>query len=152
MDRGINVLRMASEEDLEEIVRMTADFFNESRWKTYEYSPQRWLLHMAHCQASGFLWVHDERGVLGGYMAGVVGPMMFSEAIVATEIALYVVPEKRTGHMAIALLKQFVAWGKGKGARECVAGSSAGINSEAVRRLYQHMEFNQVGDLMVRRL
>lgn len=147
------MLRRASLEDLDTIIAMTADFFKESRWgSAYQYSGERWGIHMAYCQSYGFLWVKEDAGEVIAYMAGVVGPMMFSEAQVATELALYVRPDKRTGRTAIGLINRFVEWAQSKGCVECVSGSSAGINSDSVRRIYEYCDFVQAGDLMYRRL
>lgn len=146
------MIRRASIEDLDGLINLSARFHKESRWRQYPYTRARWKNTLAFCQENHFLWVHEAAGEVDAFMAGLCAPMMFSDALNATELALYVAPEARTGRTAIVLINRFIEWATEKGAVECVAGSSAGINIEGVRRIYEHCEFKQSGDLMFRGL
>ena len=137
---------------MDTIIEMGLGQFYESRWKHLIPSTARWRQHMEFCLARGFLMVHEYQGKVDGYMAGIVGPMMFSDSLQLLELTLYVVPEKRNGRIAIELIKAFEQYGRDNGVVECFAGSSAGIKVEGVRRIYEHCGWQYVGDLMVRSL
>lgn len=80
-------------------------------------------------------------------MLGVVQQMWFSDALVGTELLVYVKPEHRGGITAMRLIKDFESYCKSRGCKEINVGSSAEISTDLVKRLYQKLGYSECGFL-----
>ena len=64
-----------------------------------------------------------------GFLTGMLMPYNFSNATYAREIDLYVLPPKRGGITAVQMMKKFIEWAKGKGAKEVYFEPSRGVKN-----------------------
>lgn len=106
------------------------------------------LLHTALDSNAYFLMVaeHADGQVIGGLIA-YIAPMWFSTDEVASELALFIDQDRRGGWAAIRLLREFITWAAGMGAKQTVAGISTGIDIDTTAQLYRAAGFKQVGHL-----
>lgn len=144
------MIRDATREDLEEIVDLGAQFFAES--PTYcelGYAPEKIALLALRLIESpdGFVRVVERDGGLIGGMMGVAQEHWASEAVIASEVVLFVRPGARGSVLAGQLVEQFVAWGRKRGCVRCLAGSSSGVQPELCAKLYERLGFkrNSIG-------
>lgn len=151
-------VRKGTAEDVEPIARLMRDMWIESRFNYMAFSDERIRHHVGFCVDRGFCMVHeavppyDGPPEIDAFMFGILGPTFFSDCLTVVELACYAKPGSRKFGICSVLVAEFVAWGKAMGAVECQVGSSAGINTLAVRSFYQHNGFEVVGDLMARKL
>ena len=80
-------------------------------------------------------------GMIGGY----VSKYYFSDQIVASDIAWFVLPEFRGTMIGVRLLDAFEDWAKSKGVSELRIGISTGVNMEAFDRLMKKRGYSMVG-------
>ena len=80
-------------------------------------------------------------GMIGGY----VSKYYFSDQIVASDIAWFVLPEFRGTMIGVRLLDAFENWAKAKGVEELRIGISTGVNMEAFDRLMKKRGYSMVG-------
>jgi GNAT superfamily N-acetyltransferase len=79
--------------------------------------------------------------MIGGY----VSKYYFSDQIVASDIAWFVLPEFRGTMIGVRLLDAFENWAKAKGVEELRIGISTGVNMEAFDRLMKKRGYSMVG-------
>jgi GNAT superfamily N-acetyltransferase len=83
-----------------------------------------------------------------GGIAALVTQAFFGKDKVASELALYVRPDRR-GRMAAAhLVQMYVTWAKVQGAKRINAGNSAGTNDERYVGFLSRLGFKRAGSLM----
>lgn len=80
-------------------------------------------------------------------MLGAISELWFNRQKIATDMGLFIVPEKRGQGLAIEFLTAYLDWAKAQGAREAYLGISTGVNVEATERLYSKFGFAKVGGL-----
>ena len=71
----------------------------------------------------------DESEKPTGFLTGMLMQYNFSDATYAREIDLYVLPSKRGGITAVQMMKKFIEWAKGKGAKEVYFEPSRGVKN-----------------------
>lgn len=74
--------------------------------------------------------------VVGG-IAGICVPHWFSQAKVATDLALFIAPARRNGTTAMRLVEGFMTWAELVGARRVQLGVTTGVHPEATGRLFE---------------
>ena len=80
-----------------------------------------------------------------GMIMGYVSTYIFSNQKYASDLLLYIDPEKRGGFSAVRLIKTFEKWAKSKGAKEMRLGSTVGVNKELIKRLYEKLKYEVTG-------
>ena len=95
--------------------------------------------------ADQYVRLYESEGKVVGLMLGVVMPAWFSEDLCAYDFALYVNPEKRGGRAAVVLVRDFMRWAKGMGAKQIRPDVSTGDVGKAGSRLYRMLGFEEVG-------
>lgn len=144
------MIRDATREDLEAIVELGEEFFSESPFYCeLGYSPEKiagLALRLIE-SPDGFVRVVDRDGRLRGGMMGVAQEHWASDAVIASELVLFVQPGARGSVLAGQLVGEFLAWGRARGCVRCVAGSSSGVNPELCAKLYERLGFkrNSIG-------
>jgi GNAT superfamily N-acetyltransferase len=88
----------------------------------------------------------EDGEVIGGF-AGFMAPHWFSQDYVASDIGLFVDPDRRGGIVAARLLKDYVAWAQARGAKQINAGISTGVMVEQTAQMYRLLGLKQFGYL-----
>lgn len=86
----------------------------------------------------------DEDGYYGGII-GMVSEYFFGDDLVANDIGMFILPEKRGGRAVIALVQAFEYWAAAQGAREIQLGQTTGVEIERTRRLYEGLGYEVMG-------
>ncbi len=129
------------------LFRLCVAFHKETHFSEFPLNPMKVLNHLqwwtTHIDALALLAMHDTAGPVGFFL-GKVAPPWFADDLTAIEDAFYVLPEHRGSRAAYMLVREFVAWGKARGARHCRAGVSSGAG-RAGERLYEHFGMVNMG-------
>ena len=112
---------------------MAGDMFKESEWKDeleYDTEKIKKYIFSSISNPSIFSMVSlDEDEKPTGFLTGMLLQYNFNDATYAREIDLYVVPSKRGGMTAVQMMKKFIEWAKGKGAKEVYFEPSRGVKN-----------------------
>lgn len=87
-----------------------------------------------------------------GFLIGSIAPYGFSHETFAYDRLVYVTPNKRGTYAARMLIRAFEHWAKHKRARHVMMGTTTGINTDAVERLYNKLGFRTVGKLTMKEM
>ena len=113
--------RFFEEGDLEWILKVTRDMFDESEWSDGEYDKDkvnRYFYHVLDSPAFmfGIIALRGEKKI--GFMTGYITQFSFMKDIFARESELYVIPSERGKMGALFMMKKFMEWSKNNKARE----------------------------------
>jgi len=89
---------------------------------------------------------NDERDLIGGFV-GFMAQHWFSTDQTAHDIALFVDPDRRGSIVAARLVKSFIDWARGRGAKQINLGISTGVMVEKTAQLYRSLGLKQYGYL-----
>ena len=140
------MIRPATTADIPAIVELGSRFFAESpAFAPLGYSATKIdaLVRRLIGDPCGFVRVIEREGELLGGMMGMVSEHLASDAIVATELVLFVSPGARGNVWAARLAQQFLEWARDAGAVRCYAGTSSGVQPELCARLYERLGFTR---------
>ena len=125
--------RFIEDSDIDWILATAGDMFKESEWKDeleYDTEKIKKYFFSAISNPNIFSMVSldkDEKPT--GFLTGMLLQYNFSDATYAREIDLYVLPSKRGGITAVQMMKKFIEWAKGKGAKEVYFEPSRGVKN-----------------------
>ena len=113
--------RFFEEDDLEWILKVTKDMFDESEWSDGEYDKDKVKRYFYHVLDSplfmfGIIALRGEKRI--GFMTGEINQFSFMKDIFARESELYVIPSERGKIGALFMMKKFMEWSKNNKARE----------------------------------
>ena len=113
--------RFFEEDDLEWILKVTKDMFDESEWSDGEYDKDKVKRYFYHVLDSplfmfGIIALRGEKRI--GFMTGEINQFSFMKDIFARESELYVIPSERGKMGALFMMKKFMEWSKNNKARE----------------------------------
>jgi len=108
-------------DDLEWILKVTKDMFEESEWSDGEYDKDKVKRYFYHVLDSplfmfGIIALRGEKRI--GFMTGEISQFSFMKDIFARESELYVIPSERGKMGALFMMKKFMEWAKNNKARE----------------------------------
>lgn len=96
------------------------------------------------------IYLHEaEDGAVDGFFVGIVVERWFSRAKFASDLALFVTPDRRGGLIAYRLIDAFLTWCQ-KNAfepRDVQLGITTGVTAEATGKLYERLGFERVGGI-----
>jgi len=125
--------RFLEHRDLDWILATARSMFEESEWKNeleYDTEKIKNYFFSAISNPNVFSMISldaDENPT--GFLTGMLMQYNFSDATYAREIDLYVLPSKRGGITAVQMMKKFIEWAKGKGAKEVYFEPSRGVKN-----------------------
>lgn len=90
------------------------------------------------------LVVVDEEEIVGGFLS-MITEYWFSSDLYSTDIVHFLLPEYRTGRIAIDLINRYVREAKMRGAKKILIGNTSNINKDKVMELYRRLGFEQIG-------
>ena len=137
------MIRKATMNDYEALERMSKDFFKSSGYSKafnvpYDAHDMTDLIMAQITDAARMILISEQGDQITGMIAGIVTPWFLNtSAVVAQELAWWVVPEARGGRTAFELLAAFRKWAKEKDATILCMSSIAGLDGEKVNRLYE---------------
>lgn len=148
------LLRPINTNDQTEIARiidLAEAFHEQSDFKNLTFSRQKisdlLITLSAHHGRATYAKVAEIDGeVVGGMFTVLVAPH-YSEDEVIQDYGVYVDMTKRSSRIGFALVEDMLKWAASSRAKEIWLGETAGIETEAVRRLYEHFGFKQQGTL-----
>lgn len=110
-------VRMAKQQDLEQMTDLAFDFFMESG-QPGEFSEVKTEVSLAAALHSPdyFVMVSEGGGRVSGMVVGFIGPTLFSDDLTAIEICWYMDKSFRNTKDALLLLKGYEKWATDKGA------------------------------------
>lgn len=147
-------IRTATPDDVEQLVMLGRWAHAESpRYRGIEFDVER-AKDFAHAMLrnpwAAFI-VADDAGVLVGAFGGIVVPHFFSDERYASDVFMYVVPERRGSYVAVRLLRRWEAILRNDGrVRESLLGISSEVASDRTRNLYKRLGYRDAGYLMVK--
>ena len=108
-------------DDLEWILKVTKDMFDESEWSDGEYDKDKVKRYFYHVLDSplfmfGIIALRGEKRI--GFMTGEINQFSFMKDIFARESELYIIPSERGKMGALFMMKKFMEWAKNNKARE----------------------------------
>lgn len=143
-------IRFATLEDIPVFVEMARTFHGLTRFKDYDYNPERMASSLqavidnprgTHC----FFVAVDESGTPAGGLIGCVESHFFSDKLVASVIHYDVLPEKRMGGAALKLLTAFKKWAENRNAFEITAGVNSGTELKRMDSFLRKLGFQMTG-------
>lgn len=85
----------------------------------------------------------NDRGVIVGFILGFCTEHYFTTEKIASDMAVYVLPEFRGGSHVARLIKGFANWAKSQGAKSVSLGISTGNDVERIAQLYEALGFKR---------
>lgn len=140
------MLRPMTESDMDVVVDLLTQMYEvNTNYKALEFSLDRVEEVARQVIETGFAVMYEIGDSVVGVMAGVVYQPAFSRDLMATDLALYVLPVYRGGIIAIRLVAAFIAWAKQQGAKLISVGVTAGIDNDEAVKFYEIMGFKKTG-------
>lgn len=96
--------------------------------------------------------VNDINGEITGGIIAFAYKNWFGPERVASDLALFVTPDKRGGVIAARLVKQYEQWAKSVGCSEVTIGVSTGVNTERTALLFQRLGYKDPAHSFRKRL
>ena len=150
------IIRQWKKEDFKDMIELGEKMANEGTYKNISYSKTK-LEKMANTlidkpeKAMGFVAVENDQII--GMMIVYLSSYFFSNDLFAYDLLLYVDPDKRKSvRVPIKLVNACTDWAREKGAKEFRPGSSVGIKTDKVEKLYNFMKFETIGNIFTKRL
>ena len=113
--------RFFEEGDLEWILKVTKDMFEESEWNDGEYDKDKVTRYFYHIIDNplymfGIVCLRGEKKI--GFLTGEIHQFSFMKDIFARQSELYVIPSERGKMGALFMMNKFIEWAKNNKARE----------------------------------
>ena len=145
-------IRQWQRKDFPQMIELGDKMHQEGGYKNLSYSKEK-LKKFADV-------LIDKPEKAMGFVAVVIGMMIvhlsryfFGDDLFCFDLLLYVAPEKRKSiRVPIKLINASTDWAREKGCKEFRPGSSVGIKSAKVEKLYNFMKFETIGNVFTKRL
>lgn len=155
MDSSVRtIVRPATVDDFEEAIELGKIMWKESYYAHIPFDDNKVLdlLYRAVTRDNYFCSVACFGVDLNGIMAGYTMPYYFSHEIMATDLAIFVKPQKRGSSAAFKLIHAFESWAKSKGVHEICLAESTGVRSKETQRLFGKLGYEQRGTVHKKRV
>jgi GNAT superfamily N-acetyltransferase len=147
------MIREATHDDVDSIVELGVSMHRESNFAPIQYCPENTAqsIHGLIESDRGFVAVSVHDGSVSGFIIAVAFPAWFGNGrdLIASDMVLYVMPERRRGTSAVFLASAFKDWALARGVRQVRAGTAAGPAGQAANAIYDHLGFKQAGQCFV---
>ncbi len=140
-------IRDAGPEDFPTALEIARSFHKESNFRNVPFSEKKMLsLFEWAVDSPSYMFVvfEDDGDIIGGFVA-YLDHFYFSDAILANDLALFVIPEKRGKVPIRKVLSMYRLWALDHGAMRINIGSTTGINTERVEKLFALLGFERTG-------
>lgn len=150
------MIRHATHADIPRLVEIGQSMHAESRFRRYPYEVEdvaRTLATIISTPTLGAVLVDDRDGEIIGGFAGVLAPFFFASQVkFASDMALFVLPDKRGGMAAAKLVRAFHDWARAEGAAETNLGINTGVHPERTGKLFERLGFKCCGALYLQEI
>lgn len=140
-------IREALLDDCQAALKVAREFHHESNFKDVPFSDKKvfslfeWVIDSPNHM---FLIFEEKGEIIGGFIA-YLDYFYFSDAVVASDLALFVLKEKRGRVPMKKVLDIYRKWAVGRGALRINIAPSTGISTDRVSRLFELLGFEQTG-------
>jgi GNAT superfamily N-acetyltransferase len=143
------MIREMTEQDIPRMIELGARMHLESEYKDFKHNTQK-TYKLGHTiidsnDMCGF--VSEVDGEIKGMFIGAKWEHYFSDATISGDLLLYVDPDHRGGMTGIRLIKAYLSWAKDLGVDDIRLGETAGIDREAIAKLYAKLGFINYGTI-----
>lgn len=135
-------------EDAFQILELGKRMHEESGYRKVAFNPQKlWDLldNTLKFPERRFIAYEKRDGVIVGGFLGQINEHYFSDELVATDLAMYVVPELRKSRVFYRMFKEFEAWAKAGGATSIFLGHTTGVDTEKAKPLFEKLGYQTIG-------
>ena len=142
--------------DMPQIIKLGRQMHAESSYNGLDFDDdtvmelaEQWLSNsdVYFCRVAE----NNEKEIFGMYV-GLISSYYFGKDLVANDLLLFVVPDKRGSIAAVKLIKEFEQWAKDKGAAEVRPALSTGVKVKETKQLYEALGYEAVGFTFNKRL
>ena len=138
--------------DVEVCAAIGSLMHQESYYRDLDFDRKKMRLVFEQIKAGGFCgFVAEEKGKVIGLFVGLVCEHWFGKDLLASDLALYVIPKRRGSTAAMRLVRAYEKWAEDKGAKVISLGVSTDIRPERTGSMYERLGFNDVGKFYRRR-
>lgn len=143
----MHLIRDAVAADIPALLELGALMHQESIYASYDFDRAKveGLMLALINSRYGILFVSEEDGVIHGGFMGAISPHWFGNDMVASDCALFLAPEHRSGRTGIRLVQHYIQQAQAKGARQITLSNSTGVQVERVAGLFERMGFFKRG-------
>ena len=156
MGKGIVEIRQWEKKDVEDLITLSKIMWEESMYKDISFSEDRLRIQYNYLLSKPFKgmgFVAIENNKMIGAIVVMLSKYFFSNEIFCFDLGLFIKPNKRGSIMLpIKLIKKSEEWARSKGALEFRPASSVGVRIEKVKKLYNFLKFDTVGNVFNKRL
>lgn len=146
------MIRTAHAGDLPALIALGKSMHEESRFRELRFNESKVAVFFENLiNGGGCIFVAEKNGEIIGGFAGYANAHYFSDDVVASDIALFILPEHRGGLTAFRLIKAFCAWAKFRGAAMTFIGTTTGVDPEKTAKLFELCDFAPAGGVYVYR-
>jgi GNAT superfamily N-acetyltransferase len=146
------MIRKACKEDVPTLVHMGKEMHLESSYASLDYSESKVSDFILYMMEYGVVLVEDKAGEVIGAVIGYTYQPYFSNALIATDAALFVTKAHRGGMAAVKLIKGFTDWAKDQGVSQIRPGISVGGDVNGVTKLYERLGYQTVGAVFMKEI
>lgn len=146
------ILKLASHEDIETVVRLAVTFIRQSPYKNEpmdEGEVRELIRLMLTDKNKGIIVLLMKDDLPVGFIGGLLTKMFFSKDMMASEIFWWVDPQYRT-RKSLMLKEAFEFWAKRVGARYIAMSSPA--NDTRVSRFYERTGYENIENAYLKRV
>lgn len=132
------MIREATIEDVDELVRMSRAFFEANNWPAnvnYSEDSIRETIHQLIRSDNAVIFMEK-----GGMIAGLVFPFYFTGEMAGQELCWWVDPDKRNSTLGLRLLNKLEEWASGRCKHFSMICLEA-IEPEKMKRLYEKRNY-----------
>lgn len=145
------MIRQANRGDLSTLIELGMMMHAESpRYRRHTFRADKLATLGEQLIDTGIVLLEEEDGEAIGMAIGFVMEQFFTDARLAADLAVYVVPAARGGRAFLRLVKAFEARAVELGADEISLGVSTDIDTEGTAGLYQRLGYRRASIGMVK--
>lgn len=144
---GITVRFAKDEDDARSMLELGRDAFHATRMSAHPFDEGRTMALIRKGMAGGaaVLLIARRGNEDVGFVAGQIGPALFSAARTATVVAFYIRPSVLNGQAAVKLIHAFRNWAQAAGADEVQVHVTSGIRMAETDSFMRRIGFRQTG-------
>lgn len=147
------MVRAGTVDDIPALLVLGRAMHAESRFRTVRYVPERVEATLrAVLGGAGCIFVAERAGEIVGGFVGLLVPYYFSDEKCASDLAIFVRPDRRGGILAASLIHAYIDWAREQGVRHVEIGVSTGVHPEKTGALLERLGLKPQGGLYVMEL
>lgn len=142
-------VRIAVDLDIINLLNVAKTYVEEaSRWQQLSFNPSRAVKYasIAIEDSNQQIFICTHKGVIIGFMWGIISGQIWTDDPIAKDLFLYVLPEYRSEGIGELLIKEFEKWIKACGVEIIHTGANSGILADGpASSLYEKLGYKHGG-------